>query len=132
MGEGAEPRDLLARIFAHMGHRLPLIKRFEKRLEGQDAKAGLGSDLLALVAQVYQRNEETLQGVVVEGTNQVRARREAKKADKNEPEIVGYVTDKDGAYYAVSRDGRGKLVDPQTLTAGQRAEAESRVIPNAD
>jgi hypothetical protein len=55
-----EPVDLLARIFAHIGHRLPIIRSFEKRLEGKELKAGVASDSLALVIQFYSRNEQVI------------------------------------------------------------------------
>src|SRR3954470_11391653 len=35
--DGRELAEILARVYAHIGHRLPLVKRIEKRLEGQDA-----------------------------------------------------------------------------------------------
>lgn len=127
---GPEPRDILARIFAHMGHRIPGVKRIEKRLEGQDKRSGIGSDLLAFAAQVYRRNEKALQQIALEGAGQIQANRQARKAAKETPEIVGYVTDSEGAYYAVSREGSGVLVDPATLTPEQRAEAESKVVRN--
>lgn len=53
-----EPAVLLARIYAHIGHRLPLVKRLEKRLEGREKSAGIGSDIAALCAQLYLRNRD--------------------------------------------------------------------------
>lgn len=64
--ESPEPAVLLARIFAHIGHRLPLIQRIEKRLEGRDRKAGLGSDLSALAVQLYLRNRDLIARFVVD------------------------------------------------------------------
>lgn len=56
--DGPEPAVLLSRLYAHMGHRLPLVKRIEKRLEGREKTSGIGSDVLALVAQLYLRNRD--------------------------------------------------------------------------
>jgi hypothetical protein len=58
MEDGREPVELLARVIAHVAHRIPGLKKVEKRLEGNDARSGLGSDLLALVSQLVSRNEE--------------------------------------------------------------------------
>lgn len=54
--EGSEPVELLARILAHLGHRIPFFSKVEKRLEGQDAKSGFASDLIALLMQLWHRN----------------------------------------------------------------------------
>lgn len=56
--DGPEPRDLLARVYAHVGHRVPGVKRLEKRLEGSDKRAGIAADVGALCAQLYRRNSE--------------------------------------------------------------------------
>ena len=85
---------------------------------------------MAFAAQVYRRNEKALQQIAMEGAAQVQANRQARKAAKEAPEIVAYVTDPDGVYYAVNREGRGTLVDPATLTPEQKAEAESKVVRN--
>jgi hypothetical protein len=58
VSEGREPVELLARILAHIGHRTPVVKKIEKRLEGKNTKSGIFSDILALVAQLIARNKE--------------------------------------------------------------------------
>jgi hypothetical protein len=55
--DGREPVELLARVIAHVAHRIPGLKKVEKRLEGNDARSGLASDFLALIAQLVSRNE---------------------------------------------------------------------------
>lgn len=61
--DGREPVELLARIIAHIFHRIPGVKKVEKRLEGTDARSGLASDFAALVSQLASRNEEVVVGV---------------------------------------------------------------------
>lgn len=55
---GKEPVELLARILAHIGHRIPFFSRVEKRLEGKEAKSGLASDVVAFLMQLWSRNRE--------------------------------------------------------------------------
>jgi hypothetical protein len=55
---GREPVELLARILAHVGHRIPFFSKVEKRLEGKEAKSGLMSDVVAFVMQLWSRNRE--------------------------------------------------------------------------
>lgn len=56
--DSPEPAVLLARIYAHLAWRIPGVRAFAKRFEGKEARAGLGSDLLALAAQLYLRNQD--------------------------------------------------------------------------
>jgi hypothetical protein len=55
--DGPQPKDVAARLVAHIGHRIPGAKRLEKRLEGKELKAGILSDLASLGAQLYARNK---------------------------------------------------------------------------
>lgn len=55
--DGREPVELLARVIAHVFHRIPGISKIEKRLEGKEARSGMASDMAALLAQLYQRNK---------------------------------------------------------------------------
>lgn len=55
--DAAEPAELLARIIARMFRSTPGLKRVEKHLEGREKRAGLGSDLLALIVQVARKNK---------------------------------------------------------------------------
>lgn len=71
------PADKLARVLAHIGHRLPLVNRIEKRLEGQDKTAGLGSDLAALTVDLFKRNEEVIVKTASSIIDQKRAAKEA-------------------------------------------------------
>lgn len=54
--DAAEPAELLARIIARIFRATPGLNRIEKHLEGREKRAGLGSDLLALIVQVARRN----------------------------------------------------------------------------
>lgn len=56
--DGREPVELLARILAHAGHRIPGLRSVEKKLEGTDAKSGMLSDIIALISQLISRNDE--------------------------------------------------------------------------
>jgi hypothetical protein len=58
--DAPEPAVLLARVLAHLGHRIPGFRRVEKRLEGTDMKAGFGSDLAALFLQLWVRNRDLI------------------------------------------------------------------------
>lgn len=62
--ETREPVELLARVIAHVAHRIPGLKRIEKRFEGKDNRSGLGSDLLALGSQLISRNETVVYSAV--------------------------------------------------------------------
>lgn len=59
--DGREPVELLSRLYAHIGHRIPLINRVEKRFEGQDKTSGMASDLFAFLVQVGKRNKPALE-----------------------------------------------------------------------
>lgn len=58
--DAPEPAVLLARVVAHIGHRIPGVRRIEKRLEGREARSGLGSDMTALLLQLYIRNRDLI------------------------------------------------------------------------
>lgn len=62
--DSPEPAVLLSRILAHIGHRIPGFRRIEKRLEGREARAGLGSDVIALALQLYFRNRDLIAATV--------------------------------------------------------------------
>lgn len=55
--EGPQPVEVTARLLAHIAHRIPGVKKLEKRFEGKDSKAGIGSDFMALIMQLYARNK---------------------------------------------------------------------------
>lgn len=80
--DSPEPAVLLARIYAHVMYRIPVIRSFAKRLEGRERKAGIGSDTFALIVQLYLRNREqfaTFRAEAARATAQKRAEQEAKK-----------------------------------------------------
>lgn len=81
LDETQEPVQLAARVIAHAMHRLPLVSRIEKRLEGREAKAGPASDFVALLVQLGRRNqpllEETISNVIDGVTSQVKRKQEA-------------------------------------------------------
>lgn len=90
---GSEPAELLARIFAHLGHRLPLLKKVEKRLEGKDLKAGIGADIAALAIQIYGRNKHLIPLLVAAAKQysaQAAAEREAAKQDRSSAKTGDY------------------------------------------
>ena len=59
-GEGPDPQEIAARMVAHIGHRIPGVKRIEKRLEGRDKTSGMWSDAGILIGQLYIRNKKTI------------------------------------------------------------------------
>ncbi len=80
---GKEPVDLLARVVAHIFHRIPGVRQVEKRLEGKDQSSGLASDLLAFVVQLIRRNEPVIEvyaTAAMEGARQQRAQKRATAA----------------------------------------------------
>lgn len=87
-----EPAELLARILAHMGHRIPLISKVEKRLEGKTLSSGIGSDMLALGAQLWIRNrpliEKLAERAVVKMQENAALRKQEKAAQKAEREAT--------------------------------------------
>lgn len=80
--EGREPAELLARIIAHVMHRIPGLKKVEKRLEGRESRSGIASDIAALLAQLYRRNKHLipmLMEVMKREAAKARAEAEAKR-----------------------------------------------------
>lgn len=75
--DAAQPVEILARVYAHLGHRIPGVKRIEKKLEGQDASSGILADVSALFIQLYRRNEDTIQAAVQAGVEQHLAKKAA-------------------------------------------------------
>lgn len=78
MEDGPEPAVLLARVIAHIAHRIPGLRRIERRLEGTEGKAGFGSDVFALALQLYFRNRD----IIATGVTQYRQAREAERTVK--------------------------------------------------
>lgn len=56
--DSPEPAVLLARVYAHLAWRIPIVRGLAKRFEGKEARAGVWSDMLALAAQLYLRNRD--------------------------------------------------------------------------
>lgn len=61
--DGPSAAELIARIYAHIAWRIPIIRSIAKRLEGTDAKAGPASDLLALGVKLWLQNEDLIAAV---------------------------------------------------------------------
>lgn len=64
--DAPEPIEVMARVLAHLSHRIPGIRWLNKklRLEGEGKTAGIGSDLISLVVQLYRRNEDVIKAVI--------------------------------------------------------------------
>lgn len=88
--DGREPVELLARILAHIGHRVPGIRKVEKRLEGTDARSGLASDLLALFSQLIARNEEVATTQAANVVKDVLSKRAADKVQTSPSQPVAH------------------------------------------
>ena len=65
-GPDTAPLDVTSRIIAHLGHRIPGVKKIEKRFEGQDKNSGILSDITSLFANLFERNEDLIGGVIVD------------------------------------------------------------------
>jgi hypothetical protein len=59
-GEGPDPQEIAARMAAHLGHRIPGVRKIEKRLEGRDKTSGIWSDAGILIGQLYIRNKSAI------------------------------------------------------------------------
>lgn len=64
--DAPEPIEVMARVLAHISHRIPGVRWISKklRLEGEGKSAGIGSDLISLVVQLYRRNEDVIKAVI--------------------------------------------------------------------
>jgi hypothetical protein len=62
--DGPDPKEIMARLIAHMGHRIPGVKKIEKRLEGRDKTSGVWSDGAALGAVIYARNSDAIERLI--------------------------------------------------------------------
>lgn len=64
--DAPEPIEVMARVLAHLSHRIPGVRWINKklRLEGEGKTAGIGSDLISLVVQLYRRNEDVIKAVI--------------------------------------------------------------------
>lgn len=65
-GPDTGPLDVTSRLVAHIAHRIPGIKKIEKRFEGQDKSAGIGSDFMALFANLYEKNETLINETIAD------------------------------------------------------------------
>lgn len=64
--EGPQPKEVASRIAAHIGHRIPGVKKLEKRFEGRDKTSGILSDVGILLGQLYVRNKPLIEEIVTE------------------------------------------------------------------
>lgn len=78
--ETREPEELLARILAHLGHRLPFLRKIEKNLEGENNRSGIMSDIAAFFTQLYARNEDVIDQLRRNAIDQAKTQRRAKKS----------------------------------------------------
>lgn len=62
--EGPQPLDVASRVVAHIFHRVPGVRKIEKRLEGRDKSSGILSDIGTLCAQLYVRNEGLINSAI--------------------------------------------------------------------
>jgi len=58
--DGPQPVEVASRVVAHVAHRVPGVKRIEKKLEGKEKRSGILSDMGALAVQLYAKNQETV------------------------------------------------------------------------
>ena len=64
--DAPEPIEVLAHLLAHVFHRIPGVRWISKklRLEGEGKSAGMGSDIISLIVQLYRRNEDVIKAVI--------------------------------------------------------------------
>lgn len=89
--EQREPAELLARVIAHLFHRTPGLRNIEKRLEGREAKSGIGSDLAALATQLYRRNKHLVPVIadfIRSEAQRAQAEKKAAAQKKAAPKVV--------------------------------------------
>lgn len=96
--EAMEPVEVLARIIAHIFHRLPVLKKFEKKFEGREKKSGLGSDVAKLLFQLWKRNQHLGPIVWAEVRTELARQKAAQKGGSRngKTEVVPTATDADG------------------------------------
>lgn len=58
--DGPQPIEVASRVVAHVAHRVPGVRRIEKKLEGKEKRSGILSDMGALAVQLYAKNQETV------------------------------------------------------------------------
>jgi hypothetical protein len=68
--DGPQPKDVASRLAAHIGHRVPGVRKLEKRLEGQDKTSGIASDIGVLIGQLYRRNKTEIDGLISKAISQ--------------------------------------------------------------
>jgi hypothetical protein len=91
--DGREPVELLARILAHVGHRIPGLRKVEGALEGADKKSGMLSDLAAFAGQLVSRNEDLFIALGEQVLGDVMANKKPKAAAPKVEPIVGHFDD---------------------------------------
>lgn len=87
--DSPEPAVLLSRVYAHLAYRIPVMRSVAKRFEGREARAGLASDLLALVLQLWVRNRDLVQDFAISqaarAATEVKAERTVRERARDEP-----------------------------------------------
>lgn len=88
--DGTEPDDdpylisrLTARIVARTGDRFAFVRKFSRHFEGQDKRAGVFSDLVAVLAAVYKRNPQAVEDLAGQVATEMQSRRAAQRAPSN-------------------------------------------------
>jgi hypothetical protein len=62
--DGPQPKVIAARLAAHLGHRIPGLRKLEKRAEGKDKASGVLSDMGVLLGQLYYRNKDEIHSIL--------------------------------------------------------------------
>jgi hypothetical protein len=79
------PARILAHALARGADRFPLLRKLSRQVEGQDAKAGLGADVMASAYELCVRNQEQLEQWLRGYMQGAEARRAAKSANGGAP-----------------------------------------------
>jgi hypothetical protein len=77
------PARILAHTLARAADRFPLLRKVSRQVEGQDAKAGLGADIVASLFELCVRNQDQLEDAARKYMAGSEQRRAAKAASGN-------------------------------------------------
>lgn len=65
--EGRQPVEIGARVVAHVAYRIPGVRKLTRKFEGDDKRSGIGSDVSALIVNLYERNEDLFNTLIATG-----------------------------------------------------------------
>jgi hypothetical protein len=76
-----KPAKVIAHAVGRIADKTPGVKRINRHLEGIDAKAGIGADLLTVAYEIAIRNQEPIESILKNTLDSLRQQREEKARD---------------------------------------------------